>query len=151
MLEVRQCLIGPADFLALDREPQKAAFAHRRHLAFGRVDLELEDRFQIPRDGVHHPLCGALALDKNDHVIGVARKAVSPLLQLKVELVQQDICQQWREWPTLWGAHLAGFYVLTDQHTRTQVAPDQGQQTLVSDGPLQQVHQHVMIDRVKKT
>ena len=83
-------LIGPAYFLALDRETQKAAFAHRCHLAFGRVDLELEDRFQMPRDGVHHPLGGALVFDKNDHVIGVARKAVSPPLQLKVELVQQD-------------------------------------------------------------
>ena len=63
-----------------------------------------------------------MAFDKNDHVIGIARKAVTPPLQLKVELVQQDICQQWREWASLWGAHLAGFYVLTDQHSGAQVA-----------------------------
>ena len=34
------------------------------------------------------------ALDQNDQVIGVAGKAVSPALQLQIELVQQDIRQQ---------------------------------------------------------
>ena len=34
VLEVRQCVIGPADFLARDREAKKAAFAHQCHLAF---------------------------------------------------------------------------------------------------------------------
>jgi len=37
VLEVRQDLVGPADFLALDREAQKAAFAHGCHFAFGKV------------------------------------------------------------------------------------------------------------------
>ena len=50
VLEVRQGLFSPTNFLAPDRETQKAAFAHQCHLAFGRVDLELEGRFQVPRD-----------------------------------------------------------------------------------------------------
>jgi len=57
--------------------------------------------FLIPRDGAHHPLCRALAFDQNDHVIGVARKAVSPLFQFQIELIQQDVCQpQQRRTPT---------------------------------------------------
>ena len=61
VLEVRQGLIGPAYLLALDREAQEIAFAHRCHFAFDKVDLEFEGPLQIPRDGVHHPLRGALA------------------------------------------------------------------------------------------
>lgn len=46
------------------------------------------------RDAAHDSLCGALAFDKNDHVIGIARKAMAPPRQLLVELVQQDTGQQ---------------------------------------------------------
>src|SRR3989339_97914 len=69
VLEVRQCLIGPAYLLALDREAQKGAFAHRCNFAFDQIDFELELGLQIPRDGTHHPLCSAFAFDQNDHVI----------------------------------------------------------------------------------
>ena len=93
VLEVGEGLLSPAYFAAYDREPEEAALTHRCHLAFGEVDLELEGAFQIPRDGTHHPLSSAFAFDQNDHVIGIARKAVTPPLQFLVELVQQDIGQ----------------------------------------------------------
>jgi len=103
--KVRKCLIGPAYLLALDREAQEAAFTHRCHLAFGRVDLEFECRVEVPLDAsrvdVNRPLPRALALDQNDQVIGVTRKAVSPAVQLAVELVQKDVGQQWRHRPAL--------------------------------------------------
>ena len=76
VLEVCQCLISPAYLLALDREAQEGAFAHRCHFAFGQIDFELEGGFQVSRDGAHHPLCSALAFDKDDHVVGIACKAV---------------------------------------------------------------------------
>ena len=66
VLEVRQCPIGPAYLLALDREPEEGAFTHRCNFAFGHVDFEFELGFQVSRDGAHHPLCGALAFDQND-------------------------------------------------------------------------------------
>ena len=69
----------------------------------------------VSRDTLRNPLRGAFALDKNDHVIGVAHEAVAPLFQLAVELVQQDIGQQRGQWAALGRAHLAGFDVLTDQ------------------------------------
>jgi hypothetical protein len=75
VLEVNAGLLSPSHFAANDREPEEAACTHRRDLAFGEVDLEFEDTFQIPRDGMHHPLSGASAFDQNDHVIGIARKA----------------------------------------------------------------------------
>ena len=93
VLEVGEGLLSPEYFAAYDREPEEAALTHRCYLAFGRVDLEFEGAFQIPRDGTHHPLGSASAFVKNDHVIGVARKAVTPSLQFLVELVQQDIGQ----------------------------------------------------------
>ena len=55
--------------------------------------------------------------------LSITCKTVSPPLQLLVELGQQDVCQQWREWPTLWCAHFAGFNVLSNQHPGAQVAP----------------------------
>ena len=71
---------------------------HGCNFAFGQVDFELELGFQMPRDGSHHPLCSAFAFDKNHHVeySGITCKAVSPPLQLNVQLVQQDVCQEWR-------------------------------------------------------
>ena len=48
--------------------------------------------FQVSRDAAHDPLRGALALDKNDHVIGVAREIGGPALR---------------------GAQVAGFKMLT--------------------------------------
>ena len=107
MLEARQCLVGPAYLLALDREAQEAAFAHRSHLAFGRVDVELEGLLQVSRDAAHHPLARALAFDQDDQVIGIAGEAVSPPLQLAVELVQQDVGQQRRQGPALRRADVA--------------------------------------------
>ena len=40
--------------------------------------------------------------------------------------------------------------MLTDQHPGAQVASDQSQQPFVGDGPAQQVHQHVVIDRIEE-
>ena len=69
VLERRQSLIGPAYLLAPDGEVQKAAVAHGRNPAFGKIDFELEGGFQVSRDAAHYPLCGALAFDKDDHVV----------------------------------------------------------------------------------
>ena len=91
--EMRQVLVGPAHLLALDREAQEAAFAHRCKLAFGWVDLEFEGVLQASRDTLHNRLRNAFAFDRNDLVIGVTCEAVAPPLQLAVELVQQDIGQ----------------------------------------------------------
>lgn len=85
VLEVRQGLVGPANLVALDREAQKAAFAHRRCSAFGRVDRELEASLQVSRDAEHHPLGGAFTLDQNNQIIGVAGEAVAPPVQLLVD------------------------------------------------------------------
>ena len=52
--------------------------------------------------------------------------------------------------PTLWGAHLARFYVLTDPHSGAQVVPDEKQQSLIGNASPKQVHQHVMVDGVKE-
>ena len=133
-----------------DREAQEAAFAHRCHFAFGTVYRELEVAFKIPCQAAHDPLTRTLGLDQNDQIIGIAGKAVSPPLQLQIELVQQDIGQQWREWSPLGRAHLAGFYVPTDEHPGAQVAPDQSQQPFIANGAAQQAHQQVMVDRVEE-
>ena len=66
--------------------------------------------------------------------LSITCKTVSLPLQLLVELGQQDVCQQWREWPTLWCAHFAGFNVLSNQHPGAQVAPDELQQSFVGNG-----------------
>ena len=74
----------------------------------------------------------------------------SPQLPEKAESGKSSLLRMWREWSTLWGAHLARLYLLTDQHSGAQVAPDQSQQSLVGNGFPQQVHQHVMVDGVKE-
>jgi hypothetical protein len=53
--------------------------------------IELEGRLEVSRDAAHHPLGGALAFDKKNHVVGVAREAVAPLLQFAVESVHAQV------------------------------------------------------------
>lgn len=60
VLECRQLLFLPADFAPIDGEAQKAALAHSRNLAFGRV--EFQSSFQVARQTLHDSFPRPLSL-----------------------------------------------------------------------------------------
>ncbi|MPN33802.1 hypothetical protein SDC9_181294 [bioreactor metagenome] len=96
VLEGHQLLVQPADLAPVDGEAQEAAFAHSRHLAFGRVEFELQSSFQVARQTLHDPFSGSLAFDQNDHVVGVTGEAVASPFEFMIEFVEQDIGQERR-------------------------------------------------------
>jgi hypothetical protein len=72
--------------------------------AFIRVDPELETLFKEAFQASHYPLSRSLTLYQNDEVISIAGKPVSSFLQLFVQIIQNDVGQQWRQRPALWNS-----------------------------------------------
>src|SRR3989442_12141798 len=55
------------------------------------------------------------SLTKNHKVIGITNKPVTGVIQLPVQIVQNNICQEWGDDPTLWCA---------DGNTPLSITPD---------------------------
>src|SRR5258708_25741717 len=75
---------------------------------------------------------------------------MSPTLQLLVELVEHEVAEQGRKWPSLGSALCAR----TDQpifhHPGLQEGPNELQQPLVADSFSDPAHQFVMIDSIEE-
>ena len=120
------------------------------HLALLLVDrqfeLPVEVRGQIGFDTLACPL----ALDQHHQVVGIAHEAMPPSFQFPIQIVKQDIGQQWREGAALRRSQLAGLNIVIDQYARPQVATDEGQQSLVVYPSGHAGHQDVVIDVVEE-
>jgi hypothetical protein len=94
VFEVGEGLVGPAQLGATKREPEELDCVGLDHPTLGLVDHQLDAGGQEPHDAGFDPCTGSLAPDQDKQVIGVAREAMPVPLQLLVEVVQQDVCQQ---------------------------------------------------------
>src|SRR5438445_11273976 len=77
-------------------ESEKLPFLRSRHRALGLIHLSFELLRDESRDAFHHPLTRALAATVAVAVLRLAHIAMSPALQLPVELVQRELRQHRR-------------------------------------------------------
>ncbi len=85
----------PTQFGSLHGESEELHRVGRDHPALLLVDLQAQLLRQVAGNASHDPFPGPWALDQNDQVIGVAGKLMAALLQFLVQIIQQDIRQQW--------------------------------------------------------
>src|ERR1700730_17639269 len=94
-----RCLNRSSDFRAIVRLMSGPAVKlnPRNFRSCGRatalfvVYLELELLRDEARDALHHPLARAFAANVDVTVVRIANKAVSPVLQLAVEFVEDEV------------------------------------------------------------
>src|SRR5690606_12535110 len=115
----------------------------------GPVDLEPQAAKE-PLQQVHHALPGALRADVDIQVVRIAGEAVSTSLQLLIHLVQQDVCKQGRQWPSLRRPFMAFHHYAVGHDTRLQVATDKPQHPLVIHSAGHSVHEDVVVDPVEE-
>src|SRR5207248_1977024 len=141
---------APDIWAGREAEPEEPSFLRSCHRTLCLVYLELELVCDEARDALHHPLTRAFAANVNVTVVRIANEAVSPALQLLVELVEHEVTQQWRKRSSLWSS----FHTRADQsvlhHPGIQKCPDEFQQPLVFDTFGDLAHQFVMIDPIEK-
>lgn len=123
---------------------EEAEFVHRQDAAFVRVDRQLEglqEGFDFGFDAL--PFCKGFCT--NHEVVGVTGEPVAFAFQKPVKVVEQDVCQQRRQWTTLGDAPWGGFNVAVVADTCPQVFADQAEDVLVVDPFAQPVHQQVVV------
>src|SRR5260370_19209848 len=76
-------------------EPEKLPLLRSRHRALRLIHLEFELLRDESRNGFHHPLTHSLSSDVDVAVVLVSNIAMSPSLQLTVEVVEHERRQQW--------------------------------------------------------
>ena len=93
VLEFLNGLVGHLDpgSISADGEAQKLAVFGSVYGALVDVHCEPQCVSQVARYVSHDPLTRALAFDKDIAVISVAGKAVTPLLQLLIQFIQNDV------------------------------------------------------------
>src|SRR6266481_553256 len=74
-----------------DAEPQELALLRSRHRALRLVDLQPQLLGQEPAHRGHHAFTSAAAANIDIAVVCVAAKAVTPLGQLLVEIVEHEV------------------------------------------------------------
>src|ERR1035438_7836651 len=95
--EPPEALVRPHHFASAYLKAEKGAVQQARGPTLLAVDHQPEPDFDEPSDALHDPLCGLEALDQDEEVVGITRKAQPPPFQFLVQWVQHDIGQQRRE------------------------------------------------------
>src|SRR5215475_4836927 len=131
-------------------EPEELPFLRSCHRTLRLVYLELELLRDEARDALHHPLTRAFAANVDVTVVRITNEAVSPVLQLAVEFVENEVTEQWRKRSSL----RSSFHARADQsilhHPGIEERPDELQQPLVLDALGNLTHQFVMIDPIEE-
>lgn len=78
--------------------PQEHTAPRSVHRAFVAIDLEPQPVFQEVRDAAHDPLAGALTAHVDVAVIGVPAEAMPSAFQLPIQLREQHVGQQRRQY-----------------------------------------------------
>lgn len=150
LFETHKSLVRPTDLGARKGKTEEGDLVGMSHLAFLLVDFEFESLFKKPGDTGHDPLTRPATFHQDDEVIGIAGEAVASPLKFLVQLIQEDVAEQWRKWTTL-RYTLTGFMqAVTYHHSCSQVCADQLQDALVAYLSTNPGHEHIVLHRVKK-
>ena len=99
----------------------------------GMIDTKLQLRLKIPGDARQDAMATDSATDVNVAIVGVTAEAVSASLQLFVEIIQEDVRQQWTQRTALRRALGSLRCDPGGHHACTQISAYQLEDPLVSD------------------
>ena len=118
-------LVGPEDFGSLEDEAKKADLVASGDLTLVFVDRELELGGQILPDAPHDPFSGTLTLHEDDEVVGVTDELVATFLKLLVQMIEEDVGEQWRKRTALGNTQAGLFQPPVHLHPGPEVLTDQ--------------------------
>src|SRR5574340_1268600 len=100
-LEACNGFLRDSEFLPGEGEAEEKTLLSSHHPAFAPVDLNLEDSLKISADTFHHAISGPSGLHQYGEVVGIPCELMPSFLQLLIEVIQKDIAQEGRKWPSL--------------------------------------------------
>ncbi len=130
------------------QEVRPVRSAHRTLLF---VHLQAQPALDETTSRGQNPISGAFAAHEDLRIVGIANKAQPPSLQLPIQLVQDDIGQERRQWPAL-GRSLFGAYprAVRQRHLRLQHQPHKVQDAFVFDPLPDPTQQTLMMNTVEE-
>ena len=132
-----------------ETEAQELAIPHARDGTLVGVDLQSELGVETDQR-LHDPLARPLRLHIHIAVIRIACETMPASLQLLVDLVQEHVRQERREWPTLRRALVPFLHDPIRQDPRVEIPANQCQESTIRDAPIQLPHEHIVIDAIKE-
>src|SRR6266849_2075775 len=93
----------------------------------------------------------ARSLTENHEVIGITNKPVTGVIQLPVQIVQNNICQKWRNDSTLWCADRSRFKHAIVHHPRREKLLDQTENVAVGYPFSHRLHNDGMHEVIEKS
>src|SRR5256886_10760393 len=91
------------------------------------------------------------SLTKNHKVIGITNKPVTGMIQLPVQIVQDNICQEWGNDPTLWCADGSRFKPAIVHNPRREKLLDQTENVAISYPFSHRLHSDRMREVIEKS
>src|SRR5213594_4732608 len=91
------------------------------------------------------------SLTKNHKVIGITNKPVTGVIQLPVQIVQNNICQEWGDDPTLWCADGSRFKHAIVHHPRREKLLDQTENVAIGYPFSHRLHNDRMREVIEKS
>jgi hypothetical protein len=100
VFEVREGGIRPTQFAPLEGKAEEYTLVDLRHLALLLVDRQFEPPIKVRGQIGFDTLACPFALDQHHQVVGITHETMPSPLQFPIQIVKQNVGQQWREHAT---------------------------------------------------
>src|SRR5690606_35041046 len=137
-------------FVRQKAKTQKLAAPRTVYCAFVPIHLQLQLSLYKANHRFHDTFPCAFACNKDVTIIRIASKSKSSLSQFFVQVVQQDVCQEWTQRPALRRSFLSALTYSVDHNSGAEVGSNQFQDSLVLYLPCHSRHEHVMVHPVEE-